>query len=94
MLDLRSDTWPARYVESTCPKKQQIRSRQCRGQSRPRLKLFPGNDDNVLKIFFVRRQSMKNLWPVYILLPYRYMPSTMVITTRTIEISGALFSLD
>ena len=37
---------------------------------------------------------MKNLWPVYILLPYRYMPSTMVITTRTIEISGVLFSLD
>ena len=41
---------------------------------------------------------MKNLWPVYILLPYRYMPSTMVFTTRTIErtieISGVLFSLD
>ena len=68
MLDLRSDTWPARHVESTCPKKQQIPSRQCRGQSRPRLELFPGNDDNVVKIFLVRRQTLKNLWPVSILL--------------------------
>ena len=94
MLDLRPDTWPARHVESTCPKKQQIPSRQCRGQSRPRLELFPGNDDNVVKIFFVRRQTLKNLRPIYILLPDQYLPSTMVITTRTIEISGVLFFLD
>ena len=37
---------------------------------------------------------MTNLRPIYILLPDQYLPSTMVITTRTIEISGVLFFLD